>query len=156
VGGGLDEAIHPTDWYHAREHVWEWGRTLYGEAAEPTKAALKAIEKLLCEGPWRLLMSEVLEERKQHRSPAKREALQSLATSLSHPGDRLAYDRFREMGLQIGSGAVESACQHVVGLRLKRGGMRWSIEGSQAILSLRSPWLNGEGDVLWAEHPLAA
>ncbi|MFN0135096.1 MAG: ISKra4 family transposase, partial [Phycisphaerae bacterium] len=70
--------------------------------------------------------------------------------------DRLAYDRFRAAGLDIGSGRVEAACKHVVALRMKRCGMRWSKRGSQAVLSLRTAWLNGDWDGVWAAKPLAA
>ena len=65
------------------------------------------------------------------------------------------YARLRAMGLEIGSGRVESACKHVVAARLKRGGMRWSRAGSQAVLSLRTTWLNGQWQPLRARHRLA-
>jgi hypothetical protein len=76
-------------------------------------------------------------ERAQARSPTKRKALSELIAYLGHQDDRLAYDRFRERGLDIGSGPVEAACKHVVGMRMKCSGMQWSRRGSQATLSLR-------------------
>lgn len=45
----------------------------------------------------------------------------------------------RADGLDIGSGRVEAACKHVVGIRMKRSGMRWSSDGAQATLSLAVP-----------------
>jgi len=33
---------------------------------------------------------------------------------------------------------VESACKTVVGMRLKQSGMRWSQQGAEAMLGLRS------------------
>ena len=69
--------------------------------------------------------------------------------------DRLAYDRFRAMGLDIGSGRVEAACKHVVGARMKRCGMRWSPAGSQNTLSLRVTRLNGDWEAFWQKRPLA-
>ena len=41
------------------------------------------------------------------------------------------------MGLPVGSGVVESACGAVVADRLKRGGMRWTVAGANAMLALR-------------------
>ncbi len=58
----------------------------------------------------------------------------------------------RAMGPDIGSGRVESACKHVVGSRLKRSGMRGSRAGCQAVLSLRTTWLNGQWKTFWARH----
>jgi len=50
------------------------------------------------------------------------------------------------MGLMIGSGPVESACKVVVGQRLKQAGMRWTREGADAILALRTAVLSGQSD----------
>ena len=73
---------------------------------------------------------------------------------VANQDDRRAYDRFRTLGLEIGSGRVEAVCKHVVGLRMKQSGMRWSKADSQNTLSLRVAWPNGDGDRLWASHPL--
>jgi Arc/MetJ family transcription regulator len=88
--------------------------------------------------------------------PTRRKAISELITYLGNQDDRLAYDRFRARGLDIGSGRVEAACKHVVGTRMKRSGMRWSRRGSQTTLSLRVAWLNERWDELWAKRPLAA
>ena len=106
-------------------------------------------------GQVRAILDRLRNERAQTRSPPKRAALQALLTYVANQDDRLAYDRFRAMGLEIGSGRVEAACKHVVGLRMKQSGMRWSKTGSQNTLSLRVAWLDGDWDRLWATHPLA-
>src|SRR6266536_2773840 len=49
---------------------------------------------------------------------------------------RMDYPTFRARGLPIGSGAVESAARHVVQVRMKRPGMRWSRNGGEALLAL--------------------
>ena len=46
------------------------------------------------------------------------------------------YPSYRQQGLPIGSGLVESAGKHVVQTRMKRAGMRWSDEGGDAMLAL--------------------
>ena len=67
--------------------------------------------------------------------------------------------------LEIGSGAVEGAVNHLVALRFDHGGMRWIRERAQALLQLRCIHLNGDWDAFlnWAlpqltqptdEHPL--
>ena len=52
--------------------------------------------------------------------------------------ERMRYATFRDRGYHIGSGLVESACKTVVGQRLKQSGMRWSLAGAEAMLSLRA------------------
>ena len=68
----------------------------------------------------------------------------------------MRYEAFRQKGYDIGSGAVEGACKHVVGKRLKGSGMIWSRKGSSATLALRILWLNKELDQFWKGKPLAA
>ena len=58
------------------------------------------------------------------------------------------YPSLRLDGLPIGSGAIESAADHVVQRRMKRAGMRWSDPGGDAILALRAR--------LRSRRPLAA
>ncbi len=68
----------------------------------------------------------------------------------------MRYDLFRARGYDIGSGAVEGACKHVVAKRLKQSGMIWTRPGSSAVLALRITWLNAEWDQFWQRKPMAA
>lgn len=156
IGGLLKEAVCIVDWYHALQHVWTCGRALYGEGTAATAAWVKEIEARLWDGQVRAILDRLRGERTRIRAPSKRAALQSLITYIENQDDRLAYDRFRAAGLDIGSGRVEAACKHVVALRMKRCGMRWSKPGSQNVLSLRTAWLNQQWDRLWAAKPMAA
>jgi hypothetical protein len=115
---------------------------------------VKAKEARLWEGRVRRLRAELRRERSRTRRPAQRQALADLIGCLGRQDARLAYDRFRERGLEIGSGVVESAAQHVIGVRMKRPGMRWSAPGAQAMLSLRVASLNHDRQELWATRPL--
>ena len=45
------------------------------------------------------------------------------------------YPKFRAMGLCVASGVVEGGCKHIVGTRLKQGGMRWTVAGANAIIA---------------------
>lgn len=67
-----------------------------------------------------------------------------------HNRHRMDYAAYRQAGLPIGSGTIESACKTVVQARMKQAGMRWSREGAQAMLALRCLLLSNR----W--HELAA
>ena len=56
---------------------------------------------------------------------------------------RMDYPAAKAAGLPIGSGAVESLARHLVQLRMKRPGARWSPAGAQAILTLRAHLRSG-------------
>ena len=50
----------------------------------------------------------------------------------------LNYRQFRQRGLALGSGAIESAIRRVVNLRLKGNGMLWDVANAEAMLALRA------------------
>ena len=58
----------------------------------------------------------------------------------------LKYDEYLAKGYPIGTGVVEGACRHFVKDRMELAGMRWEIEGAQAMLSLRAIYLNDQWD----------
>jgi hypothetical protein len=49
----------------------------------------------------------------------------------------MLYPAFRAQRLFVGSGVVEAGCKRVVGSRLKRSGMFWTLRGAHAIIALR-------------------
>ena len=55
--------------------------------------------------------------------------------------ERMRYNQYRDQGMQIGSGVVESGCKRY-GLRLKRPGTRWSETGANAMPALKSCVIN--------------
>ena len=62
---------------------------------------------------------------------------------------RMCYPDFEAMGLPIGSGNVESAAKNIVQARLKRSGMRWSRDGGQHVLDLRTYLKSGRWSSMW-------
>ena len=69
---------------------------------------------------------------------------------------RLDYRSALRKNLPIGSGVVESAGRHIVQLRLKQSGMRWSPNGAQAILNLRTLHRSGDFEQYWEDHVQAS
>jgi hypothetical protein len=62
---------------------------------------------------------------------------------------RMRYAHFRDLGMFIGSGAVEAGCKAVIGQRLKLSGMRWSVPGATGILTLRCQQASHRWDEIW-------
>jgi len=143
------------DWYHASEHIWDCGKVLFGEGTEATKKWAKERESWLWNGQTRKLLNDLQRQHKQHRG-RKREELAKLHKYIRDNEQEMRYDVFRAKGYDIGSGAVEGACKHVVGKRLKQSGMIWSRAGSSATLALRVTWVNKRWNKLWSQQPLAA
>ncbi len=58
-------------------------------------------------------------------------------------------DEYKQKKLPIGRGVVEAACKNLIGARLKKSGMSWSIEGGQIVLNLRSLILSNRWEKFW-------
>lgn len=149
-----EETICITDWYHVSEHLWGCANPLFGEGTEAARTWEQKLETLLWEGKSAEAL-DLLRADRSCRRGGKREAVEALITYLANQGQRLNYAAFGQRGLDIGSGRVEATCKQV-GVRMKRNGMRWSKDGAQSVLSLRSAWLNDQWNDFWDQQPLAA
>lgn len=65
---------------------------------------------------------------------------------------RMRYPIFRTQGMQIGSGVAEAAGKTVVSTCAKRVGMRWTPQGLDAVLALRTTVLNRAYGDFWKER----
>jgi hypothetical protein len=80
----------------------------------------------------------------------KREKLAKLCGYLQNNAHRMRYDVHLAAGYPIASGVIERACRHVVKDRMERSGRRWTLESAQAMLDVRSTYLNGDWDAFIA------
>lgn len=83
---------------------------------------------------------------KQQLTGSKRKTLLKVIGYLENNREHMKYDEYLAAGYPIGSGVAEGACRHVVKDRMERSGMRWTVEGAQAMLDLRTTYLNGDWD----------
>jgi hypothetical protein len=131
----FDARVEAVDPYHAYGHLHAAARAAFGEgpAAEAWAARRKA--ELLTAGPGPVLAA--LRAAKAPPGEAA-EALRAERGYFERNAERLAYPTLRLDGLPLGSGAIESAADHLVQRRMKRAGMRWSEPGGDALLALRA------------------
>lgn len=62
----------------------------------------------------------------------------------------MKYNEYLARGYPIGSGVVEGARRHLVKDRMEQTGMRWVVEGAQAVLSLRAIYVNEDWNTFHA------
>ncbi len=74
----------------------------------------------------------------------KAKALGKVCRYLKANAGRMRYGEYLAKGYPIASGVIEGACRHYVKDRMERSGMRWSKAGAQAMLDVRSEYLNGD------------
>ena len=135
-------AIQIVDWFHAAEKLWEVARDLGGD-----KAQVETWAEARCDELYRGRLASLLATLRAHAGSCER--ARKCAAYIERNRERMRYDRFRAQGLQIGSGVVEGACKNLVGGRLKRSGMHWTVDGANAILELRSCILSGRYEQFW-------
>lgn len=135
------------DLYHAREHVAELGKLLYGPGSgEATRWTAARTEDLDAGEIERLVASL---ERLRPRLAAGQEAVRKAVGYFQANAARMRYAAFRRQGLFVGSGVVEAGCKTIVGFRLKQSGMRWTVRGANAIIALRCAELSGRWEEFW-------
>jgi hypothetical protein len=89
---------------------------------------------------------------KRGLSEAERAAADDCANYLLKYSKYMRYDHYLEQGWPICTGVIEGACRHVVQDRLGKTGARWSLDGAEAVLRLRSLHISGDFDAYWQFH----
>jgi len=139
-------AIQIVDLYHAREHLWDLARKLYPSQDAQQKRWVMRQQDKLDNGQIEKLVRSL---RIIDAAPELRETVQTEATYFEKNAQRMRYPEFRRQHLFVGSGVVEAGCRTVIGSRLKRSGMFWTVRGANAILALRCCLLNGRFEDYW-------
>jgi hypothetical protein len=127
------------DIMHVVGYLWSAANALFGEQS---KAGTHWVQQKLTEilrgrvgyviGGLRQILT------KQQLRKSVRETLQKVITFFHNHRRWMQYDAYLAAGLPVGTGVVESACGSVVKHRMEGEGKRWSLEGAEAVLALRS------------------
>jgi hypothetical protein len=143
-------AVQIVDLYHAQEHVWQVARAVYGPQTEAATVWAKSACDLLVHGRIEELVASLAALPPIAPSPGESRSVPAKAIDyFTTNAERMRYPAFRAQGMHLGSGIAEAACKGVVATRLKRSGMRWTPDGLDALLPLRTSVLNHTYDDFW-------
>lgn len=141
-------AVQIVDLYHARQHLWDLVRKLHPNDEAKQKAWMRVHQKrLLDKGKIERLVAAIASLRSSNPEVAEKIRLE--ADYFRRNAERMRYPKFRSQHLFVGSGVIEAGCKAVIGSRLKRSGMFWTVRGANAILALRCCHLNGRFEDYW-------
>jgi len=147
-------AVQIVDLYHARQHLWDLARRLYPNNEAGQKAWMKLHQKrLLDKGKIEKLVAAIRSIHSTNSEVADKIRIE--ADYFDRNAARMRYPKFRKQHLFVGSGVIEAGCKTVIGSRLKKSGMFWTVRGANAIIALRCCHLNGRFEDYW-EHRLAS
>jgi hypothetical protein len=133
-------AIQILDYYHAVQHLTKFADLVFKE--KEAKNNWKERQKQLI---WDGAIEQVIQniEAANCTNVKQRKERQDLINYYQTNMERMRYEHFRQQGLLIGSGPIESAHRTVIQKRLKLSGQRWTIGGAQQVLNLRVAHMSG-------------
>lgn len=134
------QAVQILDWTHAVEHAVEVAKVIFGPEDLCIELWKSRVEHLLGKGEIRLLLAELSDCWRADRREGVRKALHDLLRYYRNNRKRMDYRCFRELGLPIGSGTVESAHRHVLQKRMKLAGQHWDLAHARHMVRLRAAY----------------
>ena len=136
-------ATQIVDLYHAKGHLWDVAKAVYGAGSDLGEAWAKQRRDELDEGKLDAVL-KALEVHAQHNDDARK-----CLDYVTRNSERMRYPEFRAAGLCISTGVVEAGCKLAIGTRCKRAGMHWTVAGANAIIALRCCKLSGRFEDFW-------
>ena len=140
-------AIQIVDLYHARQHLWDLGGQFHPNDEKSKRKWVMPLQRLLDKGKIEKLVAKL-----RSLSPANSElaaAVRTEANYFERNMERMRYPKFRKQDLFVGSGVIEAGCKTVMGSRLKRSGMFWTVRGANAVIALRCCRHSRQFDDYW-------
>jgi hypothetical protein len=138
-----ENTIGILDLYHVMEYLWKAAHCFHAENSNEAENFVTDRLRMLLQGKVGYLIGG-LRRKMASVCGTKKKRLRSAIGYLENNRQHLRYDEYLAAGYPIGSGVIEGACRHVVKDRMEQSGMRWTIEGAQAMLYTRSIYLNGD------------
>ena len=145
-------AIEIVDLYHARQHLAELAKLVYGPTHPKCKPWCTARYQELDASEVEKVMGAIL--RLKSSDPKIQQYLDRERNYFQTNAERMRYADFRHQGLFVGSGVIEAGCKTLIGFRLKQSGMQWTVRGANAIIALRCLDLSGRWEQFWENRAI--
>lgn len=141
------------DFVHALEYLWKAAYCFHAEGTAEAEAwvlehALALLKGKVSEVAAGLRRSAI----RQALSPETRAPVDKCTDYLLKNKGRFDYATALAKGWPIATGIIEGACRYVVKDRMDLTGARWSLEGAEAVLRLRSLRVSGDFEDYMAFH----
>lgn len=141
------------DIIHVVEYLWDAVHAIHGEKYPKSRKWIYDHLLSILQGDVGRVtggLKQTLSKRKLSKN--RRLALKRVITYFENHRQWMEYDKYLSAGYPIGSGIVESTCGHTVKDRMEGTGRRWSINGAEATLVLRSIYTSRDWDEYWIEY----
>ena len=136
------QATQILDRYHAKDYLSRVGKVVYGDSPDG-KQWIEARYEELDQGDLKSLVHSL-----RGHSNHYKEVLECMHY-IRKNRRRMRYPKFHKQGFCTSTGVLEAGCKVVIGTRLKRTGMHWTVKGANAIIALRCSKLSGRFEDFW-------
>lgn len=140
-----EDIVEVLDLLHVASRLWEAAYLFHAEGSDEAADFVRNRLLRILRGEAGYVVGGLRQMGTKHRLRAsKRAKLTTICNYFKRNRHRMRYDECLRKGYPIASGVIEGACRHVIKDRMERAGMRWTVEGAQAMLDLRSTYINGQ------------
>ncbi len=147
----FSQATQIVDWFHASSYLVKIANAAYGESTSQATVWLQSVTTALYDGK----LGTVIRACRALAALAPKPVAEA-RSYFAFNRLRLRYAKFRALGLQIGSGSMESACKQIALERLKIAGAQWSVEGARKLAKARAAFLSHEVNLSFVALPQVA
>jgi hypothetical protein len=126
------------DILHVASYVWKAAKALCSKAAEQKEFARERLLRILGGEVASVIMGLKQMSTRRQLSSEKAAEIDTVCGYFTAHQNRMKYHEYLAAGYPIATGVIEGACRHLVKDRLERSGMKWVVEGAQAMLTLRA------------------
>jgi len=146
------QAIQILDRFHVKQTLHRTAQAIFGTTGDKAKTWATARCTELDDGKLQAIVHSL-----RPYAASSAEATKCMTYILRNRA-RMGYPTFRAQGLCTSTGVLEAGCKVVVGTRLKRSGMHWTVSGANSIIALRCCKLSGRFEDFWERRstPLKA
>jgi hypothetical protein len=138
-------SIDIVDLLHVTPRLWQAAHVFCKEGSDEAEHFMRERLLKVLQGRAPLVVRGLREmSTKRKLTGAKKRTITKVCSYLEQNYERLHYDEYLARGYPIASGAIEGACRHLIKDRMERAGMHWTPRGAQAMLDVRSTWINGD------------
>lgn len=139
------------DVVHVIEYIWTaaWCFHAPGDPAAEDWVAARVLQILTGHATE---AADSIAAQAEELAPEHRGGAETAVRYLRRHAEFLCYDTALARGWPIATGVIEGTARHLIADRFEIGGARWSLDGAEALLTLRALIDNGDFPRYWPFH----
>lgn len=142
------DVVSILDIFHVLERVWTAAHCFHPEGSDQAEEFVTLRLQRILEGSVGRVIGGIKQMATKHNlRGTRKKQLDASVQYLENNRQNMRYDEYLANGYPIGSGVVEGICRYLIKDRMELTGMRWTTEGAQSMLDLRTVFLNDEWEM---------